>query len=311
MILYISMSEIIEEKNKKTVSFSQYSGWFKCPHSWYLNYLKGLRKYEASLNTCFGTAIHNTIQDYIKLLYTEGAEVADEIDLIKKFRDEFAKILLEEKDTFKEPYTDDDVTEFLFDGEDILKTFSNSANRIKHFPSRKYEFIGVEVPLDVPIKNNVRFIAYVDLILRDKTSGKYKIWDFKTSSMGWNKYQVADESKYSQLLLYKAFYSKQFNVPLDAIDVEFFILKRKLYENVAFPQNRIQIFEPANAKNYVSKSLVTFTSFIDECFTPEGTYKEDGYYPKVPGKSKKNCKYCTHYKTNCDGKETKDDKEDN
>jgi hypothetical protein len=305
------MSEITEEKNKKTVSFSQYSGWFKCPHSWYLNYLKGLRKYEASLNTCFGTAIHNTLQDYIKLLYTEGVEQADEIDLIKKFREEFTRILSEEKDTIKDPYTDDDVTGFMFDGEDILKTFSSSANRIKYFPSRKYEFIGVEVPLDVPIKNNVRFIAYVDLILRDKTTGKYKIWDFKTSTMGWNKYQIADESKYSQLLLYKAFYSKQFNVPLDDIDVEFFILKRKLYENAAFPQNRIQIFEPSNAKNYVSKSLVTFTSFIDECFTSEGTYKEDGYYPKVPGKAKKNCKYCTHYKTNCDGKETKDDKQDN
>ena len=305
------MSEIIEEKNKKTVSFSQYSGWFKCPHSWYLNYLKGLRKYEASLNTCFGTAIHNTLQDYIKLLYTEGVEQADEIDLIKKFREEFTRILSEEKDTIKDPYTDDDVTGFMFDGEDILKTFSSSANRIKYFPSRKYEFIGVEVPLDVPIKNNVRFIAYVDLILRDKTTGKYKIWDFKTSTMGWNKFQIADESKYSQLLLYKAFYSKQFNVPLDDIDVEFFILKRKLYENAAFPQNRIQIFEPSNAKNYVSKSLVTFTSFIDECFTSEGTYKEDGYYPKVPGKAKKNCKYCTHYKTNCDGKETKDDKQDN
>jgi hypothetical protein len=305
------MSEITEGKNKKTVSFSQYSGWFKCPHSWYLNYLKGLRKYEASLNTCFGTAIHNTLQDYIKLLYTEGVEQADEIDLIKKFREEFTRILSEEKDTIKDPYTDDDVTGFMFDGEDILKTFSSSANRIKYFPSRKYEFIGVEVPLDVPIKNNVRFIAYVDLILRDKTTGKYKIWDFKTSTMGWNKYQIADESKYSQLLLYKAFYSKQFNVPLDDIDVEFFILKRKLYENAAFPQNRIQIFEPSNAKNYVSKSLVTFTSFIDECFTSEGTYKEDGYYPKVPGKAKKNCKYCTHYKTNCDGKETKDDKQDN
>jgi hypothetical protein len=305
------MSEITEEKNKKTVSFSQYSGWFKCPHSWYLNYLKGLRKYEASLNTCFGTSIHNTLQDYIKLLYTEGVEQADEIDLIKKFREEFTRILSEEKDTIKDPYTDDDVTGFMFDGEDILKTFSSSANRIKYFPSRKYEFIGVEVPLDVPIKNNVRFIAYVDLILRDKTTGKYKIWDFKTSTMGWNKYQIADESKYSQLLLYKAFYSKQFNVPLDDIDVEFFILKRKLYENAAFPQNRIQIFEPSNAKNYVSKSLVTFTSFIDECFTSEGTYKEDGYYPKVPGKAKKNCKYCTHYKTNCDGKETKDDKQDN
>ncbi len=46
---------------------------------------------------------------------------------------------------------------------------------------------------------------------------------------------------------------------------------------------------------------------IKKYWMPEGTYKEDGYYPKVPGKAKKNCKYCTHYKTNCDGKETKDD----
>ena len=47
----------MSEKNieKKKVSFSQYSGWFKCPHSWYLNYLKGLREYESSLNTCFGS----------------------------------------------------------------------------------------------------------------------------------------------------------------------------------------------------------------------------------------------------------------
>lgn len=299
----------MSEKNieKKKVSFSQYSGWFKCPHSWYLNYLKGLREYESSLNTCFGTAIHNTLQDYIKILYTDGAEIADQKDLVKEFRNHFTQELETNKDQL-EKYTEDDVTEFMFDGEDILKTFTNSANRIKYFPSKKYEFIGVELPLEVDIKNNIKFIAYVDLILRDKSTGRYKIWDFKTSAMGWNKYQMADEAKYAQLLLYKAFYSKQFNVPLDAIDIEFFILKRKLYENVAFPQSRIQIFEPSHGKSYIAKSLTTFTTFIDECFTTEGEYKVDGFYPKVPGKSKKNCKYCLHYKTNCDAKETKEDK---
>jgi hypothetical protein len=294
------MSDIIE---KKRVSFSQYSGWFKCPHSWYLNYLKGLRVYDANLNTCFGTAMHNTVQNYIRVLYTEGMDKADNIEVVKYFRDEFSKIVEENKE--KMTYTEDEFTDFMFDGDDILKTFCASATRIKHFPNKKYEFIGVEVPLEVPIKNNVQFIAYVDLILKDKTTGRYKIWDFKTSSNGWNSYMRDDESKYAQLLLYKAFYSKQFNVPLDLIDVEFFILKRKLYENVSFPQTRIQIYEPSHGKQFITKSIINFTEFVDECFTTDGNYNEAGYYPKNPGKAKKNCKYCVHYKTNCDAKEDK------
>lgn len=298
------MSDIIEEKKKKRVSFSQYSGWFKCSHSWYLNYLKGLRVYDANLNTCFGTAIHDTIQNYIKLLYTEGDEVARQIDLSKDFRSRFEVILEENRDKFK--YTDDEKGDFMFDGDDILKTFSSSEAKTRHFPSKKYDFIGVELPIEIDIKNNVGFIAYVDLVLRDKTSGRYKIWDFKTSSIGWNKYQLADESKYSQLLLYKAFYSKKFSIPLEMIDIEFFILKRKLLENVSYPQNRIQLFEPSHGKQAIVKSINNFIQFIDECFTVDGDYNDGGYYPKVPGKAKKNCKYCVHYKTNCDAKEDKD-----
>mgnify|MGYP003345336236 CR=1 FL=1 len=303
----MKMEEV--EIKKKKVSFSQYSMWMKCPYSWKLNYMDGKRIYDASLNIFFGTAIHHSVQTFLQTLYTESVEKADSINLYELFKVKFEDEIVKEKakPDSKFTFTDDEYTEFVFDGEDILKSFLAAKNRLKYFPSQKYEFIGVEVPLEVPIKNNVNFIAYIDLVLRDKVSGRYKIWDFKTSSLGWNKYQVADESKYSQLLLYKAFYAKQFNVPLDAIDVEFFILKRKLYENVAFPQSRIQIFEPSHGKSFISKSLVTFTTFLDECFTPEGTYKENGSFPKVPGKSKKNCKYCSHHKVNCDGKETKDD----
>jgi hypothetical protein len=159
------------------------------------------------------------------------------------------------------------------------------------------------------ILNNVNFIAFLDLVLKDKTTGKYKIYDFKTSAVGWNNYMKEDESKYSQILLYKAFYSKKYNVNLEDIEVEFFILKRNLYENVSFPQSRIQTFTPTNTKKAIAESLTGFIKFVEECFTSEGEFNMNASYPKIPGKGKKNCKYCAHYKTTCDGKADKIEQE--
>lgn len=292
-------------KQKKRVSYSQYAKWFKCPHSWQLDYLMNLRTYEGSINTCFGTAIHEAFQLYIEKLYVVGHVEADSLNLYDIFKIAFERELKDEKNKVK--YTNDEYTEFCFDGDDIIKTFVATSNRLKNFPSKKYEFIGSELPLEVDIRNNVQFVAFLDLVLKDKDTGKYKIIDFKTSSSGWNSYMKEDESKYSQLLLYKAFYSKKFNVSLEDIEVEFFILKRRLLENMGFPQSRIQKFAPTNTKSAVAQSLTGFTTFINECFTVDGTYKVDGKFPKVPGKGKKNCKYCVHKKVNCDAKEDKEE----
>lgn len=300
------MSEIQEQKKKKKVSFTQYSMWQKCPYQFYNNYVLGKRIYDANLNTCFGTAIHYALQTYIERLYTDSASAADSLDLKKMFIEKFNEELEKaKKDNANFKYTDDELTEFLFNGEDILKAFLKTATRIKHFPNNKYEFIGTELPLDAELKHNVEFIAFVDLILREKDTGKIKIYDFKTSSLGWNKYQQADTAKTEQVLLYKAFYHKKFNVPLNMIDVEFFILKRKLYENVDFPQSHIQIFSPLNNHGAIATALNGFTQFIKECFTPEGEYNVNGKFPKIPGKNKKNCTYCPHKKVNCDAKADK------
>jgi hypothetical protein len=290
-------------KRKNRVSFSQYSNWDKCEYKWFLDYAKGLRQFEDSLNTCFGTAIHKAIQTYLKSLYTDGLEVSDSIDVNAIFKKAFDVELQKMTQDGKPTYTEDDYKEFSYDGDDILKAFLNSTNRLKHFPRQKYELVGIEIPVEMDIKNNVSFIAYIDLILREKTTGIYKIFDFKTSTMGWNKYEREDETKLSQLLLYKAFYSKAFNVPLEKIDVEFFILKRKLYENVAFPQSRIQRIIPIQNKKFISKTINNFVGFLDKCFNLDGTYKLDETYHKNPGKNRKNCKYCSHYKVRCDGKE--------
>jgi len=130
------------------------------------------------------------------------------------------------------------------------------------------------------------------LIIKDTVRNKIKIIDIKTSTMGWNKYQKADKNKTDQLLLYKQFYSKQHDIPMDRIEVEYFIVKRKLYENMDFPQKRIQTFIPANGTPSINKVNRRLELFMDDCFTDDGEYRDDHIYNKLP--SKKNCRWCDY-----------------
>jgi hypothetical protein len=293
-------TEELKEIKKKRVSFSQYSTFLKCPHKWYLDYVKNLRVKDDNINTTFGTAIHHAFQTYLTSLYKEGVGIADSLDVKKLFLDKFNEEIKKVKDVKEEEFTD-----FIFDGNDIIDTFCKSANRLKYFPTKDYELVGIEIPLEIPIKNNVEFVGFIDIVLKERDKEYYRIIDFKTSSNGWNSYMKEDVSKLAQLHLYKSVYSKKFNVPLNNIEVEFFIVKRKLYENASFPQSRIQVFKPSAGPTIIKESIKSFVEFLDYGFTQEGNYNEVNEYIKIPGKAKKNCKYCIHHKTNCDGKASK------
>lgn len=285
---------------KNRVSFSQYSTYLKCQYKWYLDYVKNLRVKDDNINTTFGTAIHHTIQTYLDKLYKQSAVEADGLDLKKifltKFEEEYKKVVEKNEDEY---------TDFCFDGIDILETFCKSTNRSKYFPQKDYELIGIEIPLEISIKNNIQFVGFIDIVLKEKNKEKYRIIDFKTSTNGWNQYMKTSEDKLAQLHLYKSVYSKKFNIPLSNIDVEFFILKRKLYENVSYPQSRIQIFKPPAGPTILKESINQFIEFLDHCFDINGNYNMDGKFLKNPGAAKKNCKYCIHYKKLCDGKADK------
>jgi hypothetical protein len=60
--------------------------------------------------------------------------------------------------------------------------------------------------------------------------------------------------KQFQLLLYKKYFSEHFNFPIENIEVEFFIVKRKLYESEEFVIKRIQKFKPASGKIKLKKA---------------------------------------------------------
>ena len=94
----------------------------------------------------------------------------------------------------------------------------------------------------------------------------------------------------SQLLLYKNYYSKQYNVPIEDIDIEFFVVKRELYEHSEFPQRRVQRIEPVSGKIKMQKLKTSFEEFIHHCFNNDGSYNTSNSYPK--NSSENNCKYC-------------------
>ena len=291
-----------EKTNKKTVSYSQFSNWYICPRKWKLDYIDKLKTFEDNLIMTFGTAIHETIQLYLKTLFNKNEILANRMDLIKYFTWAFKKHIKFKKII----HTKEELNDFIEDGINILKEFKNPVNIFKHFQKSKWELLGIEDELNADIRNNVALTGFIDLVFREKLTDNIRIIDIKTSNNGWTSYNKEDFSKCAQLILYKALYSKQHNIPLSKINVEFYILKRKLYDQskskIKYEQSRIQSFKPSAHQKDVMEVINEFGTFVDTCFTKDGEYNTSIPYPKNPNGGK-NCKYCNYLKNGkCNGK---------
>ena len=275
------------------ISYSQLSMFSECPHKWKLNYIDKLKVSEPSIHLLFGTAMHEVIQKYLDVMYQYTVKRADMLNLKRTLQEKMVEQFNIDKENYgKEPCTKEELKEFFQDGCDILDFFKK--HRGDYFSKKGYELIGCEVPVEMGLQKNLTWVGYLDIVMRDTIHDRIKIYDIKTSTMGWNKWMKADDNKTQQLLLYKQFYSKQYNHPIDKIDVEYFIVKRKLYENAKFPQKRVQKFIPASGTVSMNKVAKKLTKFIGEAFDEDGTHTKNDL-PPTP--SKKACKWCEFKKT--------------
>ena len=274
------------------ISYSQLSLYTNCPHQWKLRYIDKITESESNIYLVFGTAMHETLQHYLDVMYKHTVKKADEINLPKFLQKalitEFKKA--EEADG-KPPCTKEDINEFFKDGCDIIDFFKKK--RGQYFSRRGYKLIGCEVPIEVDLEKNIKMVGYLDIVILDEITDRIKIYDIKTSTMGWNKWQKKDENKTQQLLLYKKFYSEQYDHPIDRIDVEYFIVKRKLWENLDFPQKRVQKFVPANGTPSINKVSRRLDVFLNEAFTATGEHRND----MIATPSKKSCRWCEFNQT--------------
>jgi|TARA_Y100000310_G_scaffold82897_1_gene79538 hypothetical protein len=282
----------------KNISYSQYSQWAVCPYRWKLLYIDKLGEWTDNIHTLFGTSMHEVLQTYLTVMYSDTIKDADKLPLdqmlLYRMKENYENILNKNGGVvICEQY---EMEEFYRHGLVILDWFKKK--RGMYFSKKGYELVGVEVPIKYKLPSGINFIGYIDVIIRDVLRDKHKIIDIKTSTMGWNKWQKADKNKTDQILLYKQFYGKQNNISLDKIDVEYFIVKRKLYEKVDFPQRRVQTFIPANGTPSINKVTNNLKLFIDECFSGK-EHNTSHTYRKIP--SKKNCRWCEFNQTEyCD-----------
>ena len=287
---------------QKNISFSQMSIFRGCPHRWKLQYKDKIKRFTSSIHTVFGTAIHEVIQEYLSVMYNHSVVIADQINLEDNFQTAFINEYQNQykKNNNQHFSSAEEMREFFEDGIGILNWFKKKRSR--YFSKRGYYLVGCELPIVIaPNKmyNNVLYMGYLDIVMYHEPTNTFKIIDIKTSTRGWGDQDKKNEDKQFQLLLYKQFFSEQYNVPLADIDIEFFIVKRKVLdwddEKIMSPHQayRVQTFTPPSGKIKISRARNAINNFINECFNSSGEIK-DVEYPKSV--SKWNCSYCPYGK---------------
>ena len=273
---------------QKSISYSQMSTYRSCPHKWSLQYKDGHRNNDPNIYFTFGTSMHEVIQDWLTALYEESATKADEMDLEELFRENFINLYKKEYKKFNNTHysSPEQLREFFEDGVAILDFIKKK--RSTYFSKRGWHLAGIELPIVMNVGTNLLYKGYIDMVLYHEPTNKFYIYDIKTSTSGWGNKAKRDEAKQMQLVLYKKFFNEQHGIPLENIEVEFFIVRRKVWENSEYPIHRVQLHKPAAGRNKLSKADRMIKEFIDECFTPKGKYQEKEHNKIVSSM----CKWC-------------------
>jgi len=279
----------IDYDTQNSISFSQFYMYHSCPYQWYLTYVRKLAPYVPSIHALFGTAMHEVIQTWLGKLYSGTIKSAMEMELDGLLVERMKKTFNKEKyrnghESFSNKT---EMNEFYMDGVFILKFLKKK--RADYFDKKHTYLVGDEIPIVQEVRPNLYFKGYIDLVFYNATLDKFKIVDIKTSTRGWKDYAKKDEAKMAQIILYKEFFSRQFGVDVDKIDVEYFILKRKIPIDSDYTAKPVQLHSPASGKIKRGRVLKMFNEFLDYAFDENGKYK-DVDYEKTPSKS--SCMFC-------------------
>jgi hypothetical protein len=285
----------IDYATQKSISYSQMSMFNECPKKWSLQYREGHKQFTSSIHTVFGTALHEVLQHYLTVMYEQSGAAADRLNtaemLEEALRNEYkTQYKSNNNQHFVSP---DELREFYEDGVEIIREIAKE--RSKHFSKKGWYLVGCEIPIILTPNSklqNIMFKGFLDVVLYHEPTNTFKIIDIKTSRQGWSKKEKSNEQKQFQLILYKKYYSELYNVPIENVEVEFMIVKRKIFESEQFVIKRVQWFKPASGKVKLNKVTKSIEEFIEQAFDHNG-YKQVEHQPKVND----NCKWCPFYKT--------------
>lgn len=213
-----------------------------------LDVLQGKGSKVYSIYMDFGTALHETIEvfrpgkkipqrDIDKFPKKEprpDEEKPEEVDKAvydtpqKYFQRKFENLYAFSMRFYRQKELALDVEEFIAAGIRIIDHLDD----LKELAEAEVFFN--EFPLYEPIERTddvkMMFKGYVDLVIKTKSKrGKDIIYicDFKTCSWGWDLKKKQDPKVHAQLMLYKHFFCKRFDLDPESVRTAFILLKRR------------------------------------------------------------------------------------
>lgn len=291
------VKEVWESKIKqkpsenKHISYSQLSSFATCQRQWYLTYVKNLAPYQPSIHAVFGTAMHETIQTWLETMYHGKVKDAMGMNLDQLLYDKMISSYKTTKvlNSHQHFSTPEELNQFWLDGKHILNYLKKK--RGIHFSTKTMMLAGVETLLYQNLRPGVQFKGFIDLVFYHPTVDRWTIMDIKTSTSGWRDEAKKDNKRIAQILLYKKFFAEQFDIDIEKIDVEYFILKRRVPKDAEYPamERRVQSFTPPSGKIKIGQAVSLMHNFVETTVDQNGEYIEKEY-PTNP--SKWGCNFC-------------------
>ena len=294
------VKEVWESKTKqspsknKHISYSSISTYSKCPKLWELQYLRNAVPFTQNIYTCFGTAMHETMQEWLTVMYHDTAKAANDMNLKDLLYANMVKAYKSGKAIMGHEHfsTQEELTQFWLEGTHILEWLKKK--RAAYFSTKTMMLAGVETLLYHEIRPGVMFKGLVDLVFYHPNTDRWTIMDIKTSTSGWREDQKKNPNLTAQVILYREFFAKQFNIPVENIDVEYFIVKRRVPKDAEFAamQKRVQQFSPTSGPRKTKDVLVQMNKFISEVVSEDGEYIDKDYKCTNPfGR----CEHCSPF----------------
>ena len=259
--------------NNVHISFSEFSQYNQCPHLNLIYKFLKLKTQPPSIHLFFGSALHEAIEMSIR----QGLTNYQRADYFtNKFR----------KDMFDNMQADPlfkKLDEFTKQGQEIC--IKLDLNVI--MPG--CQILEVEEDLYEKVYKKFFFKGFIDLNVMKTDSGRYTIYDWKTSTAPWDlEKKLRDYIFLCQMRFYKFFWAKKHNIDLDLIDCKYVVLNRlKDRKKPNGGIGEIQLVEVPSTTEEVIKAVELLALTIKKI----NILNE---FPKVKffGDEKEGCKFC-------------------
>ncbi len=190
------------------ISYSSIKDSKECRYRFKLKVVDGIKIYKPSIDTVFGTLMHNCVQDYL----LKKRDVPQTKRKFHRTWKTFWKVYGRYLDEAK-------VRQFLRAGLNIISHMESAFEGC--------EVLTVEEKLAMPIvpeRPEIDFLGFIDLVMFRKD--QLIIVDLKTAANAWSFTKYLDDTKRHQLTLYKSYYSKKHDIDLTEIDICFVVMEK-------------------------------------------------------------------------------------